>query len=350
MPDQPLRITLVSLEPWDGVWRRNQHFAAQLVAQGLAEQVRFVEPAVLGATPKRRSPLAGIEVVTPSLPVPKRAGGYRLAGRAVRALAAGDHVVWVNDPAFGRHCVPRGVRAVYDVTDDWRSSDQPARILRRLVRAENVLARRARTVVCSDTLRQRWTERYGVDAVVINNGIDAAAWQHVQPHRLDGPGPHIGYIGTLHEDRLDVTLVVRLASEPRVGTVHLVGPDALTTESRAALDAVGVRRHGPVDAADVPAWTCAMDVLISPHRHSDFTLSLDAIKAREYRASGRPVVATATSGFQYLAGDQFAVTTADAFVAEVVRAAHRPSGPTGPAAGDSWAERTAEFYRVLAGG
>ena len=23
MPDRPLRVTLVSLEPWDGVWRRN---------------------------------------------------------------------------------------------------------------------------------------------------------------------------------------------------------------------------------------------------------------------------------------------------------------------------------------
>ena len=268
----------------------------------------------------------------------------------VRARAAGDDVVWINDPTFGRHCIPRGTRAVYDVTDDWRASDQPARIRRRLIRAEDALAGRARTVVCSETLRQRWRERYGVEAVVVTNGIDAAAWDGVTPRPLDGPGPHVGYVGTLHEDRLNVPLVVRLATEPQVGTVHLVGPDALTTASRAALDAAGVRRHGPVDAADVPAWTCAMDVLVSPHRLSDFTLSLDAIKAREYRASGRPVVATATSGFQYLAGDQFAVTTADAFVAEVVRAAARPSRPAGPAAGDSWAERAAEFYRVLAGG
>ena len=43
------------------------------------------------------------------------------------------------------------------------------------------------------------------------------------------------------------------------------------------------------------------DVLVCPHRVDSFTLSLDAIKSFEYVASGRPVVATPTSGFQALA-------------------------------------------------
>lgn len=346
----PLKVTLISLEPWDGVWRRNQYFAAQLVDQGLVERLTFVEPPVLDAVAGTRCPRAGIEVVTPRLPVPKRMGGYRLAARTIRRRARGDDVVWVNDPAFGRYCIPRGVRAVYDVTDDWRMSKQPQRILRRLVRAENALARTARTVVCSQTLQERWRERYGVDAVLVHNGIDAAAWVDVVPQPLDGPGPHVGYIGTLHEDRLDVELVVRLARDPRIGSVHLVGPDVLSPASRDALDAAGVTRHGPVEASAVPAWTCAMDVLVSPHRISDFTLSLDAIKAREYRASGRPVVATATSGFQYLAGETVTVAEPAAFVDDVMRAAQQSACQTSSGVGDSWAERAGEFYRVLAGG
>ena len=348
MPDRPLKVTLISLEPWDGVWRRNQHLAAQLVGQGLVERLTFVEPPLLRGPAVTRSPLPGIDVVTAPLPVPKRLGGYRLAGRVVRAAARDDDVVWVNDPAFGIHCIPRGVPAVYDVTDDWRTIDQPERIRRRLVRAEDALARRARTVVCSDVLRRRWEDRYGVDAALVHNGIDADAWADVEAQRLPGPRPHVGYVGTLHEDRLDVDLVARTAADPRVGTVHLVGPDALSETSRRHLLSAGVVLHGAVPAEDVPRWTRAMDVLVSPHRVSDFTLSLDAIKAREYRASGRPVVATPTSGFQHLSGEQFSLASREGFPDAVAEASTRPSFPPGPAPGDSWAERAREFHAILA--
>jgi hypothetical protein len=58
--------------------------------------------------------------------------------------------------------------------------------------------------------------------------------------------------------------------------------------------------HGKVRGQDVPSWLTAFDVLISSHVVTEFTRSLDAIKAYEYLATDLPVVATPTSGFQDL--------------------------------------------------
>lgn len=341
----PPAVACVSLEPWDEVWRRNQHFAAQLVDQGLVSRLVFVEPPRLGERPRRWSPRAGIDVVRPLLPAPKRLGGLRLAGALLQTTDLRRvTVVWVNDATLGRHCLRRGVRAVYDVTDDWRTFDNPAYIRRRIVMAEDALARRATTIVCSEVLAQRWLERYGSRPPVVQNAVDLTAFADVVPRQLDGPGPHLGYVGTLHSQRIDVDLVLRLAREIG-GTVHLVGPASLDDASRQRLAGEPrVRLHGPVPAAEVPAWMTAMDVLVCPHLVNDFTLSLDAIKAHEYAAAGRPVVATPTSGFQLLDDPGIAVVPPERFVAAARLAAggrspvNRPTG---------WADRSREFAQWL---
>lgn len=331
----------MSLEPWDDVWRRNQHFAWQLVDQELASTVVFVEPPMLGEPGRRRSPRPGIDVVRPVLPAPKRLGGLHAAGALLRAGALrGVDVLWVNDATLGVHCLSRGTRAVYDVTDDWRTFDNPDYIRRRIVQAEDVLARRAATVVCSEVLAERWEARYGSRPPVVQNAVDLGAFATAGPKRLDGKGPHVGYVGTLHAQRLDVPLLGGVARAVG-GTVHLVGPDSLDDASRAVLAAEPrILRHGPVPASEVPSWMKAMDVLVCPHLVNDFTLSLDAIKAHEYVAAGRPVVATPTSGFQSLRADGVAVVTRDGF-AERVRAAVGTSGPTQQPV--DWAQRAREF-------
>ena len=351
-PPPQARVALVSLEPWDDVWRRNQHLSAALVRGGRVRRLDVVEPPTLRPDRgPRREPLPAVRVVAPRLLLPKRAGGLRELGTRLRLGALqGADALWVNDPALGVHCLRRGQRVVYDVTDDWRTYDFPPRVLRRVVAAEDVLARRARTVVCSEVLRERWRERYGVEAAVVHNGIDAAAWRTAAPRPYAGPGPHVGYVGTQQPERLDLDLLLRVADDSRVGRVHLVGPDALGDVARARLRrSPKVVLHGPVPAPDVPAWTRGLDVLLSPHRVTPFTLSLDAIKSYEYLASGRPVVATATSGFQLLGGRPgVRVASAAEFPDAVARAV---AGPAPQPVLDEldWSARAEAFAAELLG-
>jgi teichuronic acid biosynthesis glycosyltransferase TuaH len=345
-------VALVSLEPWDDVWRRNQHLTAQLLRSGAVDAVDFLEPAQLLAGRRATEvPLPGVSTLPTSLRFPKRAGGLIELGRRLRrTVLRTTDVLWVNDPQLGVHCLQAGQRAVYDVTDDWRSYDFPPRVLRRIIRAEDILARHAVTVVCSAELKERWRSRYGVEAAVVHNGVDSSGWAEAEPRVFPGPGPHVGYVGTLQPERLDVELVTRVADDRRIGRVHLIGPDALDDTSRTRLAAhPKITIHGPVPSHDVPSWTKGLDVLLSPHVVTPFTLSLDAIKSYEYLASGRPVVATATSGFQLLANRPGVHVATSRGFAEAVGGAL--AGPRSyPTVQDiDWSARARQFAEHLLG-
>lgn len=345
----PDSVAVISLEPWDEVWRRNQYLVQELLRQQLLSQVVFVNPPRLGSMRSGATQLApGLTVIDPPLLLPKRAGGLRaLARTLVTGPLRHLDVLWVNDPRLGRHCLRRNQPALYDVTDDWRALDMLPRIRRRLIAAEDALAVRARTVVCSEELRQRWLQRYQVEAAVVHNGIDAEAWRRAVPTTLAGPGPHIGYVGTLHEQRLDLELLRSLAGDSAIGTVHLVGPIALSESVRRSLEAIpAVTIHGPVHPASVPSWTTSFDVLICPHVVDSFTLSLDAIKSYEYLASGVPVVATASSGFQHLTHPRLSVRPRERFVQAVREAAKQQRQQVEELPG-SWEQRAQEFYGEL---
>lgn len=340
-------MALVSLEPWDDTWRRNQHLVHELVAGGQVREVVFVEPAA--RTTRRFAPEPGVTVVRPRRLLPKRLGGHQVTGLRLRtSVLRSCDLLWVNDPEVGVHCL--GARpAVYDVTDDWRTVAPLPRIRRRICRAENRLARRATTVVCSQVLADRWRRRYGVNAAVVPNGVDAQAYATAVPHVYPGRGPHVGYVGTLSEQRLDLDLVVALAARSEVGSVHLVGPDALSDAARARLlGTPKVVLHPPVASAQVPSWITGLDLLVCPHVVTEFTLSLDAIKSREYLASGRPVLATPTSGFQHL-GESVTLAAPDPVTFARSAAALVSAPPSASTRGQpcSWARRAEQFARVL---
>lgn len=339
-------VVLVSLEPWDEVWRRNQHFASRLVRKALVERLTFLAP------PSRHPPLPfsperGVCVVTPMLRTPKRLGGLAFAALGVRSVVREASLLWINDAEVGRHLLRRDQPALYDVTDDWRTSATLPRVRRRLIRAENLLSRRALTVTCSEVLQERWRTRYGTHALLVRNGVDLEGVRLATGRRLAGPHPHVGYVGTLHDERLDIALVLRVADLPEVGKLHLIGPDCLEPSSRASLvQHPKIVLHAAVATSEVPGWLRGLDVLICPHRVTPFTLSLDAIKSHEYLASGRPIVATATSGFQHLAAPGLWVAGGDDLPSQVVLAI-KGATEFGPRGAVDWGERVLDFAKAL---
>jgi teichuronic acid biosynthesis glycosyltransferase TuaH len=313
-------VVLISLEPWDEVWRRNQHLASRLPELGLADHVTFVNPARWSGVADY-SPVPGVTVHSPRRRIPKRLGGLRVAAFFLkRRVTRRCDTLWINDPTTGAW-LSRHDRVVYDVTDDWRTAEFTKRELRRLIAAEDRLAEHAQTVVCSEELQRRWKSRYEVESVIVGNAVDGAAIRSALPRDLSGSGPHIGYIGTLHEARLDTELVLRTADVMHSGRLHLVGPDCLTESARSRLRShPRITLYGSVPASEVPSWLVAFDVLICPHIVNEFTLSLDAIKAYEYLVTPRSVVATATSGFQTLSVAGLSVVGAAEFPDAVQRA------------------------------
>lgn len=357
-------LVVCSLEAWDEVWRRNQFFVCELLAADPDLRVLFVEPAFDVVHEKRRAsgrrhraglrPVDGEGRVIRFEPVkwlPRKAGPFADRWRdaqvldAVRQLGLVEPLLWVNDPSWATLADAVDWPAVYDITDDWTHAGDPHTRDAARRNEERLFARCEAVVVCSPALAASRSTRRD-DVVLIPNGVDATDLRRPRPRPDDlGDGDTAVYVGTLHRDRLDVDLTARLARELDDVTVVLVGPDALDDAARAQLDAAGVIRVGPRPHGAVPGYLQHASVLIVPHVVSDFTESLDPIKAYECLAVGTPTVATPVAGFRGQ-GDPIRVAHADAFVAAVRHVLDDPPA-TVPRDVPSWADRAAAFADAL---
>ncbi len=170
-------LVVVSLEPWDEIWRRNQHLVAGLLRADPALRVLFVEPPAdplyAARSGRRPTPGRGVHAVRglagigegrlwtlhPTKWLPRRidpGADRRLAARVVRAargLGMHSPVLWVNDPLGAAVLAATGWPTLYDVTDDWLLADRDPRERARLTELEGRLLRdAAEIVVCSPAL------------------------------------------------------------------------------------------------------------------------------------------------------------------------------------------------------
>lgn len=366
-------VVLVSLEPWDDVWRRNQHLAAGLLRRYPGLRLLVVEPPEdpLHDVVRRARPRAGrglrpgprvdgvpagrLWLLQQTKWLPRRADprGDARRARAVRAAATrlGLHepLLWANDPVAAELHDVTGWRTVYDVTDDWTSARRAAGEHARVVAQEARLLEAAREVtVCSPALARRKGAARPV--TLVTNGVDVAAYRRARARPADLPTGTVAlYAGTLHRDRLDVDLCVRTRSAlgPE-GHLVLVGPVALERADVERLRAAGVVLLGARPFTEVPAYLQHATALVVPHVVDGFTDSLDPIKLYEYRAAGRPVVATGVAGFRDAADPAVTVADGDGFVAAVRRTLLGGPVPSAPA-GDvpTWERQVTLFAGVL---
>jgi len=345
-------LIVLSLERWDDVWRRNQLLIEALVADRSDLRVLFAEPPLAalrsfhGVRPPRPDlrgapELPAVTVLQPVEWTPDRLSPFvpPVSGAAVRRFARRlgleAPVLWVNNHSLARFALSTRWPLVYDVTDDWLLAEQARGKRRRARLDDELLMKHADAVtVCSPALAASRGARRP-DVALIPNGVDLTHLTTPQRRPDDlGNGPVAVYVGTLHDERLDVQLACDLADE--LGDVRFVyvGPDSLKATSRQALSRrVNVRLIGPRPYALIPAYLQHADALIVPHVVSPFTESLDPIKAREYLAVGAPTVATPVAGFRGL-GPQVRIATPHEFAREL-RSVLRFRGAPTPAS-DLW--------------
>ncbi|MGD0312068.1 MAG: glycosyltransferase [Acidimicrobiales bacterium] len=365
----PFDVICLSLEPWDEVWRRNQHMAGQLLRLRPTLRLLFAEPPVDVAWSLRhgrwphRSPLRPVGssgrlwAMAPRKWLPRRIwpGGDRSLCRQVveagRRLGFDRPVLWINDSTYAPLIERTGWPSIYDVTDDWVLARGATRQMERQQRNDAAMLRHvSEVVVCSPALAESRGRHRSVH--LIPNGVELDHLRAPTERPVDLPaGPVVLYSGTLSAGRLDIELCARLcrAVAGRAAVVF-VGPNSLTKEVALTLLEAGAVILGSRPYRDVPAYLQHADVLVVPHQITPFTESLDPIKAREFMAVGRPVVTTPVAGFRGL-GPPFVEADRDAFVDTVVAVLDRSSlapGP-GPLTGrpETWAEQATEFLAVL---
>jgi len=321
-------VIFISLENWDGVWRRNQFLCAEWLRRFPEMRLLFVarpkdfsNALRIRSVAELRRPLLekqseyrGLSILNPikllpnSVPVCRRLNLELLRLQilwAARNAGLRAPLLWINDHCAQPLLGTLNERAVvYDITDDWTllpatGETEKARIRRfdtKLCESADLV------VVCSKAL-ERSRKRFSRRIITVPNGVDAShyrcCWNPVQAR---SGSPVFGYIGTLHGDRIDVRLVEQLARARPEAKVVLCGPDFFTPIERSVLHSLqNVELRKPVHYQDVPKVISEFDVCILPHRCTPFTESLNPIKLWEYLASGKPVAATPVAGFREMA-------------------------------------------------
>ena len=223
--------------------------------------------------------------------------GYRrydgILERHVRRFALDSPAVVTFNPLVAAFCPLRWASSVtYYALDDCTAYPPLAPWWPAYRQAWAVLRERGTRIVCvSDELAARVADAR--PAVVIPNGLNAEEWREPSPPPAafsELSRPIVTYVGTL-DQRLDTSLLARIADDPAVGSVALIGPCEDNGLERKLRSIPKVTLFGLMGRKDVTGALAASDVCIIPHVAGQLTNAMSPMKLYEYLAAGKPVVA-----------------------------------------------------------
>jgi glycosyltransferase involved in cell wall biosynthesis len=354
-----------SLEAWDEVWRRNQFLVDGVLRSDPRLSVLFAEPAVdvpYEFAHRRKPamtglrPLAGeprIWLLRPRKLVPRRLGGdwgdvrrSKVVASTVARLGLPSPLLWVNDASYAELAEQVTWPVVYDITDDWLLFGQEGEARERLRRDDTRLLRRADEVVVVSESLAASRRRFRAEVHIIPNGVDVEHFRRSRPRPLDLPTGKVAlYVGTQHDERVDVELCMATARAISPAKLVFVGPNCMRDESTGRLLGEGCLLLGTRPYDQVPAYYQHADLMVVPHLVTPFTESLDPIKGYECLAVGRPTLSTPVAGMRDL-GPPIEVCPAERFPGRA-RQLLAQELPARPGSAPTWAQRAEVFATVL---
>jgi teichuronic acid biosynthesis glycosyltransferase TuaH len=382
-----LTIVFISLEPWDEIWRRNQFICDGLLRRSESTEILFVEPPYDNSYALRcrqvhsvryRSELYSVSgydnrlrILKPTKWFPNSIGLGRklnednLVSQIKSAIANLEWMpshLWINQHEAAHMLYAKlTTNVIYDITDDWTTFSGNQAQLEMVTRQDRLLCERANhVIVCSEKLFA--DKKHLVDnrrLHLIPNGVHVEHYITVSDDNLASASvasqwtkPIIGYTGTVHSDRVDVDLLMKVATSFPDATIPLVGPNLLSE-----VDCKRLRKFpnivllGPIPYAELPDIMRTFSVCMVPHLVSPFTESLNPIKLWEYLASGKPIVSTNVAGFRDFSDLIFVANTEDEFVRSIASALteDKATGSDRQAIANihSWDSRLHDVMRVL---
>lgn len=305
-----LVLTLVPPEDLGGGSRPAQ-LAAALRARGCAIDWRYALP-IFPWPQATQPPTAGVTV--------------RWIGSDAGRPAATAFTLALVEAPHPRLCaelaqVSSDTPVVYDLIDVW---DGELGVDWYDAAAERAIVARADVLTASSHLLcAELARRSARDVELLPNAVDLDRFDpsiaHAPPVGLRRGSPTIVYVGSLWGDWIDLELVADLAAALPEAVVHLVGPAG----SRELPRAHNIVAAGAQPQERVPAYLSAADVAIIPFVRTRLTAAVSPLKAFEYLAMQRPVVATRLPELEDVPG----ITLADdraSFIAAVRAVATRP--------------------------
>ncbi len=266
-------------------------------------------------------------------------------------------IVW--NPIAGAHLLGRTIQAkrlVVDLLDDWSVHVAFEPIHPELEEAYARVFELADVITANSEGTVKLAARFGHEAVLLTNGVDAERFEAAGDRRGDDSPLTVGYAGKLSE-RLDLEMVTGTAARLPDVRFEIAGPLTSATpqadrEIRRTLERQpNVHLLGDIPYEVLPDLIGTWDLGWVPHRIGKFEVGGDVIKTYEYRAAGLPTVITPIIGADRSPDGVTVVESVDDAVSAIEAIAETgPRPPRIPADlpdSMSWREKTGYLLGAL---
>ena len=209
--------------------------------------------------------------------------------------------------ASGKFSLPqvKGVRISYDIVDWFPEETASAAELESARASIDQIGKDASTVfTVSDPLGEKLRETYGINSVVLPNGVDVKAYRTVTRGQVEAVRRRwglngkfvIGYVGNHNGAFTGVDFLMEVFRGVRErfsdAVLLIVGPADYWTASAAAVGCPDVVFSGQVDPRAIPAYVHAFDLGVLAQEKSSGTEFAFQIKVVEYTACRKHVIST----------------------------------------------------------
>ena len=337
-----VKIINFGFNPWSHFWKRNQTLFYLLSNMEQVESALFVNPAVWASDMIKRPQILfsgdpryalyrsvspKIKVQTPVyLPYAKKnktvhAFNQYMNSAALSLFDSDETILILNDLQADRELVDRAKSkaflTIFDWSDDFvefSSNEEERAVCEQRCKYYCSIADVILTI--NENLRER-AAAINKNAYVVKNATNfftiapPADEEKITRKIRRHDETVIGYIGWLNSFRLDLDLIRFVAEQRPAYQFVFMGPLSEKTPLGADIPKIkNVHILPPVPYGEYPTCLKALDVCILPNLINAHTSGNNPIKIFDYLASGRPVVATNTSGTEsfshllYLANDK----------------------------------------------
>lgn len=180
---------------------------------------------------------------------------------------------------------------VYRATDDYSHMSRGAGKKSIQILEQKVCNFSNHVLVTSEPLQIVFKERYGIEATILRNGVDAShfATQFDQPQEYNSIAkPIILYVGSLDE-RFDLKLLIKTAKRSPKLQFVIIGPES---KERIPEEIQNITALGPKPYEQIPAFMQHADIGILPLKMTEANHARSPMKIYEYGMCGLPVVST----------------------------------------------------------
>lgn len=260
-----------------------------------------------------------------------RTNNKRLAAeikKAIRDLNF-DDCLMINDNDFFRGLYQKSLLPIRDYIFYLRDALTSQPYFKKYgPRCEMEMIQKADLVVANSQWLAEYAGQWNPNSVDIGQGCNLEAfikddWPE-PPDMQSIPRPIAGFCGAISSLRLDEPLLVHIArSMPDISLV-MVGPEDSQFAKSQLREQPNVYFLGPKPPDKTAAYVNQFTVCINPQYVNPLTIGNYPRKIDEYLASGKPVVATATSAMEMFRGFAELCKTKEEFVLAIRKLVNEP--------------------------